>query len=444
LNAAARLICAGAMLVACGLGGANKAAALDGAVVDATTGVGIPNASVIFAGRESHTNASGAFHLDGPGDRVLVRAAGYRAAGLPVADASKSAGVLKLAPFEPKALYLTVYGVGSKTLRNGALALIRGGSLNALVIDLKGDRGIVPYPSTVPLTASPGARRVTTIPDLAGLVRSMHASGIYLIARIVVFKDDPLANARPDLAIKRADGRLFRDREGLAWTDPFQSEVQGYNIDLAVEAAKAGFDEIQFDYLRFPDSSARLRLAQPSTAKTRVQAIAGFLAQAHRRLMPYNVFLAADVFGYVCWNRDDTGIGQHLEEMMPNVDYLSPMLYPSGFQFGIPGVRNPVANSYAIVHGSLAQARARLKVSPKRFRPWLQAFKDYAFDRRLFDASEVADQIRAASDFGSDGWMLWNAGNTYSGLGLAAEKRPRQGVREALGPSSSPSSASCS
>jgi len=125
--------------------------------------------------------------------------------------------------------------------------------------------------------------------------------------------------------------------------------------------------------------------------------------------------------------------------MIGHVDYLSPMLYPSGFQFGIPGVRNPVANSYAVVRQSLGEAQARLKVSPKRFRPWLQAFRDYAFDRRLFDAHEVAEQIRAAADFGSDGWMLWNPHNTYSGAGLgkAAARAQTSG-----GPS--PLSGSCS
>jgi hypothetical protein len=286
----------------------------------------------------------------------------------------------------------------------------------------------VPYPSAEAQVVNPGARKVTTIPDLAALVSKMHAQGVYLIARIVTFKDDPLARARPDLAVKRADGSLFHDREGLAWTDPFQADVRAYNLALAVEAARAGFDEIQFDYLRFPDSSARLRLAQPSNMKTRTAAIAGFLADARRQLAPYNVYLAADIFGYVCWNEGDTGIGQALDPIAPNVDYLSPMLYPSGFQFGIPGVRNPVANSYAIVRQSLAEAQARLKIPPKRFRPWLQAFRDYAFDRRQFAAGEVAEQIRGAADFGSDGWMLWNAGNVYSGTGLAARApAPRAG-----------------
>jgi hypothetical protein len=411
---------AGLAALAAGLGGAGSALALDGRIVDAASGGPVQDAYVAFANGQAQADKLGAFHLAGAGETVFVRAPGYRAATVTPADLARSAGVVKLTPFTPKALYLTVYGVGSKNLREGAMALIRNGSANALVIDLKGDRGIVPYPSAEAQAVNPGARKVTTIPDLAAFASKMHAQGVYLIARIVTFKDNPLAAARPDLAVKRSDGGLFRDREGLAWTDPFQADVRAYNIALAVEAARAGFDEIQFDYLRFPDASARLRLAQPSNIRTRTAAIAGFLADARRQLAPYNVYLAADIFGYVCWNEGDTGIGQALDAIAPNVDYLSPMLYPSGFQFGIPGVRNPVANSYAIVRQSLAQAQARLKIPPKHFRPWLQAFRDYAFDRRPFDAGEVGEQIRAAADFGSDGWMLWNAGNVYSDTGLAA------------------------
>ena len=399
--------------------------ALEGRLVDAATGAGVADGIVTVQSEEHRAGPAGEFHIDGAPAWVLARAPGYRAAAIPGAQLSNSHGVVRLAPFTPKALYLTVYGVGSSKLRGGALDIIRAGGANALVIDLKGDRGIVPYPTTVPLALTDGARRVTTIKDLPALVRELHADGAYLIARIVVFKDNPLASAHPDLAIRRPGGGLYKDREGLAWTDPFQPDVRAYNIDLAVEAARAGFDEIQFDYLRFPDASARLVLAQPSNQASRVAAIAGFLAEARRRLAPYNVFVAADIFGYVCWNTDDTGIGQRLEEIAPHVDYLSPMLYPSGYQYGIPGVKNPVANSYAIVHGSLAEAQRRLKISPKRFRPWLQAFKDYAFDYRAFDADEVALQVRAAEDFGSNGWMLWNANNVYSAAGLVREAQGR-------------------
>jgi hypothetical protein len=406
-------------------------------ILDSATGAPAREAYAVVDGTFARADASGAVQLPAGGGQVFVRAPGYRAATLSGGDLAAAGGVVKLAPFAPKALYLTVYGIGSRPLRDGALGLVRKGAANALVIDLKGDRGIVPYPSAAARSVGADARKVTTIPDLAELARSLHAQGVYLIGRIVVFKDDPLATARPDLAVKYADGRVFRDREHLAWVDPFQPQVRAYDIALAVEAARAGFDEIQFDYLRFPDSSAKFRLAEPSNARTRTAAIAAFLAQARQALAPYNVYVSADIFGYTCWNRDDTGIGQQIEAIAPNVDYLAPMLYPSGFQFGIPGVRNPVANSYAIVHNSLAEAQARLKVSPKRFRPWLEAFRDYAFDRRPFDADEVAEQIRAAEDFGSDGWMLWNAGNVYSAAGLARAARPAVSAASSSGASCS-------
>jgi hypothetical protein len=263
---------------------------------------------------------------------------------------------------------------------------------------------------------------MTSIPDLGALVSMLHSKGIYAIARIVTFKDQKLAGARPDLAVHLASGGIFHDREHLAWTDPFQPEVRAYNIGIAIEAARAGFDEVQFDYMRFPDAAEKLRFAGPTTQAGRVAGITRFLTEARERLLPYNTYLAADIFGYVCWNPNDTGIGQQLEEVAPVVDYLSPMLYPSGFQFGIPGWRNPVQHPYEIVLQSLQSAQRRLKISPKRFRPWLQAFKDYGFDHRAFGAAEVAAQIRAAADFGTDGWMLWNPRNDYSGTGLADGK----------------------
>ncbi len=414
-----RLACAAALLFFLD----QQALALDGFVRDSVSGAAIADATVVIGAQRTTTDASGHFTLDAQGEKIFARAPGYRAGTFESAETPTSGAVLRLAAFTPQALYLTVYGIGSKKLREGALALADAGAVNALVIDIKGDRGFIPYPSALPLANSDGARKVTTIPDLAGLIKSLHEKGIYTIARIVAFKDEPLATARPDLAIKYAGGGLYRDRERLAWTDPYQPEVRAYNIGVAIEAAQAGFDEIQFDYVRFPDSPTRLRFAGPSNQRGRIDAIAGFLAEARRDLTPYNVYLAVDIFGYVCWNLDDTGIGQKLEEIAPNVDYLSPMLYPSGFQFGIPGYRNPIAHSYEIIRQSLDQARERLKISPLRFRPWLQAFKDYAFDRRIFDADEVATQIRAAKDFGADGWMLWNPHNVYDGTGLATASK---------------------
>lgn len=390
-------------------------------VVDASTGKGIPNATITIDGRTTQTDDQGRFQVTDAGRPIAVRAPGYRVASYSYQQLTKQGGTLTLVPFSPKALYLTVYGIGSKKLKDAALGLIQRGAANALVIDIKGDRGIVPYPSAIPLTKVDGARKITTIPDLSLLVRDLHNKGIYAIARIVVFKDDPLANARPDLAVKRQDGQLFHDKEGLAWTDPFLPEVRSYNIAIAVEAARAGFDEIQFDYVRFPDSSQRLQFAQPTTQASRTQAIEGFLAEARQQLQPYNVYLSVDIFGYVLWNLNDTGIGQQLEGIVKHVDYISPMLYPSGFRYGIPGYTNPVANPYAVIKLSLENGERRTGISRTRFRPWLQAFRDYAFDRRLFGASEVEAQIRAAKDFGADGWMLWNPRNDYGGIGLGGE-----------------------
>ncbi|MDG3439067.1 putative glycoside hydrolase [Nitrospirillum amazonense] len=409
LKSAVLAICLGLALV-------HPAAAMAGRIVDGATGAPIAGATIVAGGQLVPVDGMGRFTVDTTGP-VFARAPGYRAGTFNPAASPPTDAVLRLDPFTPKALYLTVYGIGSSSLRDPALALMREKGLNALVIDVKGDRGLVPFPSATAMTM-PGARAITTIPNLAELAATLHVQGIYAIARIVTFKDPLLAASRPDLAVKRGNGELFRDREHLAWTDPLQQVVRDYNIGIAIEAAQAGFDEIQFDYVRFPDANQRLRFAGPTTEKDRLAAIAGFLGEARRRLLPYNVYVAADIFGYVCWNLDDTGIGQRLEELAPQVDYLSPMLYPSGFQFGIPGYRNPVSHSYEIVRLSLENALSRLNISPKRFRPWLQAFKDYAFDRRSFGGGEIRLQTKAADDVGVDGWMLWNPRNVYGDLGV--------------------------
>jgi hypothetical protein len=161
--------------------------------------------------------------------------------------------------------------------------------------------------------------------------------------------------------------------------------------------------------------------SKPNIEEERVKAISEFLAKARRRLVPYNVFLGADIFGYVFWNLNDTDIGQKLESLIIPVEYLSPMLYPSGFQYGIPGYRKPVAHPYEIISLTLKNGRERVSLPSVRFRPWLQAFRDYAFDRRPFCGREIKEQIKAAEDFGSHGWMLWNPQNNYSADGLRKE-----------------------
>jgi len=394
---------------------------ITGRVIDSFTGKPIRGAIVTSNGDVAQSDEHGIFYFKTEGNRIAARAYGYLRA-----EADSAFQEMKLVPFRPKALYLSFFGIGDRTLRQAAFKLIEETELNALVIDVKGDRGLIPYKSSVPLASEVGAQRIITIKDINDLMKSLEERGIYTIARIVVFKDNLLALARHDLAVKTHSGEIWRDREELAWVDPFQKEVWDYNIDIAVEAAQHGFDEIQFDYVRFPDAIG-FQFSMSNTEENRVKAILGFLTEARRRLVPYNVFLAADIFGYVCWNFNDTTIGQRLEDIAPLVDYLSPMLYPSGFQYGIPGYRFSVAHPYEIVYLSLKRAKERTHLPSNRFRPWLQAFRDYAFDGRYFTGAEVREQINAAEEFGSDGWMLWNPSNVYSGSadGLKRKKTIR-------------------
>lgn len=395
-------------------------------VVDAQTHRPIAAATVTLGARAWQTDAQGRFSVPAGAARVGVRAPGYRRQTIASVDALLAGGApgrrsIALQPFVSKGLYLTVYGIGSRTLRDGALQAIEHSHLNTIVIDMKGDSGLVPYPSAVPAVRAVGALKVRTVKDLPALLVDLKARGPYTIARLVVFKDTLYAGAHPQWAIRTAGGAVWKDRESMAWIDPTQADAWQYTLDIAAEVAAAGFDEIQFDYIRFPDTVG-LRFARPLNQAVRVAAIGGFLRAARARLVPYNVFISADVFGYACWNNNDTTIGQHLESLAPLVDYLSPMLYPSSFQFGIPGVRQPFADPHAIVARSLQRAAQRTAATSVRYRPWLQDFRDYAFDGRVMTRELLQAQIRAAEgNSASVGWMLWNPRNRYSADAIHAE-----------------------
>jgi hypothetical protein len=413
---------------------------INGVVVDASTQTPLVAAYVTLNGQPTQTDANGAFHFATPSLKpgaesaldLRVRSIGYQRQLITLTGAEKSEQRIELTPFMPKALYLSVYGIGSGVLRPAALKLIENHTPNALVIDVKGDAGLVGYKSNIPLTAEIGARKVTTVRDMKATIAELRGQGIYTIARIVTFKDNLLARTKPELAIRTRDGNIFQDREGLAWVDPFQPAVWDYNLQLAEEAAQLGFDEVQFDYIRFPDTRG-LQFSQENTEANRVAAITGFLTAVRKRIEPYNVFLGADIFGYACWNTNDTEIGQRIEKLAKPLDVISPMLYPSGFQFGIPGYRNPIENSYEIVFRSLKRAHDRTGLQPVHFRPWLQAFRDYAFDRRVFGPDEIQQQITASENFGSGGWMLWNPRNVYSAEAFAPVTRMTMKDQEPAG-----------
>jgi len=389
-----------------------QAADFSGQVVSSVTGKPIAGAIVTAGSQVVGTDAAGVFHIQAESTAVGARAYGYTRAQATIGAHEPTPLKLQLAPITPRAVYLSFWGVGTASVREPILRLAANTPVNAVVIDIKGDLGYVCYRTGVSTATAIGAQKVITVPDMPALLARLHKQGIYTIARIVTFKDNALGTARPELAVHQ-NGKVFKDREGLTWCDPFLPEVRKYNIDLAVDAAKAGFDEIQFDYVRFPDAKG-VEFSQPSTDESRPRTILSFLKEARERLTPYNVFLAADVFGYICWNRGDTGIGQRIEDVAQVLDYISPMLYPSGFMYGIPNFRQPVSHPYEIVRFSLDRAKERTHLDPVRFRPWLQGFADYAFDKRQFGPREIQEQIHAAESFGSDGWLLWNPRNLYS------------------------------
>ena len=398
------------------------ARAISGRVLDAATGSPLRGASV-WAGLTEHvTNAEGRFTTAPvePGATVWVKTPGYERKKLLGGEGGAEVTV-KLAPHPIRAAYLTYYGVADRTIRQRVFDLVERTELNAVVIDVKGDRGLIPYRTSVQAAIDAGAQGPVIIKDFDEQLAAWKARGIYTIARIVVFKDNVRANARPDLAvIDTRTGKPWIDRENLAWVDPFREENWDYIIAVSKEAALKGFDEIQFDYVRFPTDGklAAARYSQPNSSATRLPAIAGFLAKARRELGPTGAFLAADIFGYTAFNVNDTDIGQRIEELSVSLDYICPMVYPSGYHLGIPGVRNPVLNPYEIVKESVRLTRQRSQNPAAQVRPWLQDFKDYAFDKRIFGPGEVRAQIRGSDDGGGSGWMLWNPKNDYTGAAL--------------------------
>jgi hypothetical protein len=396
---------------------------ITGRVIDAATGSALRGVSIWAGPAEIVTDAEGRFTTAPvvPGSTIWVKTPGYERRKL---TAGASEVTVKLPPHSVRAAYLTYYGVADRGIRQRVLDLVSRTELNAVVIDVKGDRGMIPYRTGVQAAIDAGAQGPVIIKDFEEQLAGWKAQGIYTIARIVAFKDNLRATTRPDLAIiDTHTGKPWIDRENLAWVDPFREENWDYLIAVAKEAVAKGFDEVQFDYVRFPTDGklSAARYSQPNNATTRLPAIAAFLAKARRELGPTGAFLGADVFGYTAFNSNDTDIGQRIEELSAHLDYMCPMVYPSGYHLGIPGVRNPMKNPYEVVKESVRLTRQRSQNPAMQVRPWLQDFKDYAFDKRIFGPGEVTAQIRAANDAGASGWMLWNPRNDYT----AAALRPK-------------------
>jgi hypothetical protein len=384
----------------------------------------VAGAAVVVNGTEVRTADDGSFAGEPTGDRpIVVKVPGFEKVA--VAPTTRPIEVV-LRRQVIKGAYLTYYGVLDRGIRTRVLDLVGRSELNAVVIDVKGDRGWITYKTEVPLALAAGAQGPAAFKDVEAFLADLRSRNVYTIARIVTFKDNVLSAHRPDLAIvDTRTGKAWIDNEKLAWVDPFREEVWDYNIAIAQEAVRKGFDEVQFDYVRFPTDGklSAARYSRENNKDTRLPTIAAFLARARQKVGPMGAFVGADVFGYTAFNENDTDIGQRVEELAQHLDFICPMVYPSGYHLGIPGYRNPVQNPYNVVFESVRLIKKRSAGTQVRVRPWLQDFRDYAFDKRIFGPTEIRAQIKGTDDAGGAGWMLWNPRNDYTAAALRAKEK---------------------
>jgi hypothetical protein len=329
----------------------------------------------------------------------------------PVADvatlASTPTGGPRTLPIELRGVHVTM-ALASLPGKLDEYLDLEDDGLTALELDVKDENGEVGFRApSVPLAVSSGAAR--DYYEAASVARRVHRRGIYLVGRIVTFEDPVLSRARPDLAIRRTDGSVWRDAAGLGWTNPYDRRVWKYNVDLAEAAVKAGFDEIMFDYLRFPsDGDVENALYANKESLAKREAIPAFLQYANRRLDRYGARVSAAVFGLSAAR--DLGIGQLPRRMAPYLDTVYAMTYPSLFGQGELGLQDPSMAPGATVARALRKFDLALRGRDTLLVPWVQDFS-FSVPYRL---DEVRAQIDAARLSGAKGYMLWNAEGLYT------------------------------
>ena len=304
------------------------------------------------------------------------------------------------------------------------IAIADSTEINGFVIDLKDEFGLN-YSSGDSLVRR-NAGNAGSIPRLGALLDTLHAHRILPIARIVVFKDSVAARVNSDHTIRRPDGSSWRDKEGLAWVNPYDRAIWEYNIRVAEEAVRLGFPEIQFDYIRFPEPYASLPKqvfpgADPALRKP--QALAAFLEEACGRIRKIGGRCTADIFGLVTTVPGALEIGQSWEPLARVTDVLLPMVYPSHYPRGAFGLDRPNAEPYQVIKVAITRAYERNAAlglpAAEQVRPWLQAF---SLGQPPYEAHHVREQMRGVYDAGYDGWILWHPGTKYGPFLPALEK----------------------
>ncbi len=343
-------------------------------------------------------------------------------------DAVKPREIVRVpAPDTLRGLYVNRWAALGRKLTD-LIGVAKRTEVNALVIDVKDDRGFVLYRSSVPLAREIGADTADghwmSSSKLRAVLDTMTAHNIYPIARIVVAKDPLLAQKKLDLAIMRkSDLKPWLDKNGHPWLDPHQRVVWQYAVDLAREAHELGFSEVQFDYVRFPDEKRLIsETVYPlANGRTRAQVIRDQLGFVRGALKPLGMRVTADVFGLTATDTTDMGIGQRWEMFVDQVDVVLPMIYPSHFARGTYKLRNPNARPYETIDHALKDAIARSDSIPNAASiiPWYQ---DFTLGAPRYGASQIRAQMKAGYDNGFQSWILWNPSSNYT---LAAlEPRP--------------------
>jgi len=332
---------------------------------------------------------------------------------------------------EAKGIYVSANITGTEYVQK-RFDLVRETELNAMVIDVKHDAGYITFKNKVP-TADELGVVYNLIPNFDAVMEQLKEENVYTIARFVVFKDDTIVNQRPDFAIRDtsgANGGVYREKTwsgyGSAWLNPYNRDVWEYIVDMAVEVAALGFDEIQFDYVRFPtDATTKYEDFGDTGGLSKIEVLTEFSKYAYERISPTGVKLSADIFGTIISSQLDASlIGQDFVELAKVYDIVCPMIYPSHYANGSMGVDFPDLKPYDIVFKSMSLAMEKLAEIPAGqrvaiVRPWLQDFTaNWISDYQVYGGKQVREQIQACYDAGLTEWLLWNKDNIYSADGL--------------------------
>lgn len=315
-----------------------------------------------------------------------------------------------------KGIYLTATSAASPKKLDEMIALIDRTELNGVVIDIKDYRGLILYDSQVPLARELGLVR-DELGDVSAIIKKLHSHGIYVMARQTVFQDPILAEKKPEWALKHtASGGLWRDDKGLAWVDAANKDVWRYNRDIAAEAMTFGFDEINFDYVRFPSDGNLQTVVFTHAPKKKYEVMGEYYRYLGQEFTGTRVPISVDLFGYVMERRgeDDLQIGQRLVDAVDHVDFVSPMMYPSHYPAGHLGLSNPAAEPGLVIDNGMQKGVPLFVNTRSKVRPWLQAFNIGA----VYDAGRIRAQIDAVEKYQNAGWLLWNARNVYTDAGL--------------------------